>query len=77
MNLRLKMAILKKFSSQADFATKARCHESKVSQVVCVRRKLDEKDPVRYDFALTRLGMRKKGGESGLFPSWVQGLSEN
>lgn len=41
MNLRLKMAILKKFPSQADFAQKIGCHESKVSQVVCGRRILN------------------------------------
>ncbi|WP_319407471.1 helix-turn-helix transcriptional regulator [uncultured Desulfosarcina sp.] len=44
MNLRLKMAILKKFPSQADFAQQVGCHESKVSQVVCGRRYLSPEE---------------------------------
>lgn len=48
MNLDIKVAILKKFRSQADFATKIGCHESKVSQVVSGRRKLDAKDKQKW-----------------------------
>lgn len=52
MNLKLKFAILKKFKSQADFAQKIRCHESKVSQVICGRRKLDQNEAKQWAKAL-------------------------
>ena len=44
MNFELKIAILKRFPTQADFAMKVGCHESKVSQVVCGRRKLKDEE---------------------------------
>ena len=40
MNLELKLAILKRFPSQADFAFAVGEHESKVSNIVRGRRKL-------------------------------------
>ena len=48
MNLKLKMAILESFPRQADFAAAMGCHESKVSQVVCGRRRLDEKETTAW-----------------------------
>jgi plasmid maintenance system antidote protein VapI len=39
-NLKLKLVILKKFDTQANFAMKIHCHESFVSQVIAGRRKI-------------------------------------
>lgn len=52
MNLKLKMAILEKFSNQANFAAAIGCHESKVSQIVCGRRRLDEKEAAIWSATL-------------------------
>ena len=47
-NLDLKLQILMKFPSQADFAMAAGEHESKVSQVIRGRRKLSGKDATKW-----------------------------
>lgn len=44
MKLKLKFAILKRFSTQADFAVRVGCHQSKVSQVIRGRRVLKKEE---------------------------------
>ncbi len=52
MNRALRIAILKKFDSQSNFAEYIRVHESKISQVVHGRRFLSLKDQKLWAKAL-------------------------
>jgi hypothetical protein len=52
MNINLKMEILKKFPSQADFADKVESREPIVSRVVRGRQKLSAKSQARWAKAL-------------------------
>jgi hypothetical protein len=44
----LRIEIIKRFSTQSDFAQRAGCHESKVSQVLRGRRELNKQDARRW-----------------------------
>ena len=44
MKVELKMAILKSYSTQSDFAVRVGCHESKVSQIIRGRRLLKKEE---------------------------------
>lgn len=52
MNYQLKIKILKKFRTQADFAKKVKMSESLVSRVVNGRRLLTEKEAAKWQEAL-------------------------
>lgn len=52
MNIELKIAIIKKFGSQADFAFKMHEHESTVSRVVRGRRPLSPEQKMVWAKAL-------------------------
>lgn len=48
MNLKLKIAILKKFPKQSDFAEKIGCHESKISKVIHGYKKLSKTETHKW-----------------------------
>jgi hypothetical protein len=52
MNINLKMEILKKFPSQADFADRVKSREPIVSRVIRNRQKLSAKSQARWAKAL-------------------------
>ena len=51
-NLELRLAILRKYLTQTDFAIARGIHESKVSQVVRGRRKLSKEEATQWQRAL-------------------------
>ncbi|HIJ75225.1 MAG TPA: helix-turn-helix transcriptional regulator [Deltaproteobacteria bacterium] len=48
VNRNLKLAILKRFECQADFAAAARIQQSKVSEVIRGRRQLTEQEKLKW-----------------------------